>query len=123
MGIVASVAVGLVLLVAGASKIASRDRWPAEAEAMAAPKWVVPVVPWIEIVLGAAMTATVRRDITAWPAAALFVVFTGLIVANLARGRRPVCACFGALSARPLGWSHVARNAILIGLAVVAGVA
>lgn len=122
MGVAASVAVGLALLLAGTAKIAVGGRWPAEARSMGAPGWTVPVVPWLEIVLGAAMVAAVRREVTSWPVVGLLVVFTALIVSNLVRGRRPVCACFGALGARPLGWGHVVRNGVLIALAVTAAV-
>ena len=119
MGSIASVLVGLTLVVAGVFKVAARDRWPAEAASMGAPRVVVPIVPWFEIVLGAAMVALVRREVTGVIAAVLFVAFTVLIVTNLVRGRRPSCACFGALTARPLGWGHVARNLALICLSLL----
>ena len=56
------------------------------------------------------------------PIVALFVLvaFTALIVRRLAQGQHPPCACFGAWSAKPLGWSHVARNVVLMVIAVVA---
>ena len=120
MGPVASIIVGVTLLVAGVMKVALRGQWPVEAEAMGAPRWVVPAVPWFEIALGASMAAMVRRDVTGWIAAALFAVFTALIVNNLARGRRPVCACFGSLRPRPLGAVHVVRNVALIALSILA---
>ena len=47
-------------------------------------------------------------------------LFTLLIVFNLGRGRRPVCACFGSWSSRPLGWSHVVRNVVFMLVAVLA---
>ena len=119
MGVVASVVVGIALLVAGVMKVAARDRWPAEAVAMGAPRFAVPVVPWLEIGLGASMATVVAREVTGVLAAMLFAVFTVLIVVNLARGRRPACACFGALTARPLGWVHVARNLALVALALI----
>ena len=119
MGVVASVVVGIALLVAGVMKVAARDRWPAEAVAMGAPRFAVPVVPWLEIGLGASMTTVVAREVTGVLAAVLFAAFTVLIVVNLTRGRRPACACFGALTARPLGWVHVARNLALVALALI----
>lgn len=119
MGVVASVVVGITLLVAGVMKVAARDRWPAEAVAMGTPRYVVPVVPWLEIGLGASMATVVAREVTGVLAAMLFAAFTVLIVVNLARGRRPACACFGALTARPLGWVHVARNLALVTLALI----
>ena len=41
----------------------------------------------------------------------MLVVFTAWIVVHLVRGEHPPCACFGSLSAAPLSWWHVARNA------------
>jgi hypothetical protein len=43
----------------------------------------------------------------------LLAVFTIAILANLVRGREPACHCFGQLSAEPIGWATVARNAVL----------
>jgi hypothetical protein len=51
-------------------------------------------------------------------ALALLAMFTTLITVRLAQGKRPPCACFGSLSARPLGWRHVLRNGVLMALAV-----
>lgn len=54
---------------------------------------------------------------TAWSAAAaalaLLLLFSAAIAVNLARGRRPSCHCFGQLSAGPVGWRSLARNAAL----------
>ena len=49
----------------------------------------------------------------------VLVAFTALIVARLAAGQRPPCACYGAWSSRPIGPGHVARNVAMIGLAAV----
>jgi hypothetical protein len=40
----------------------------------------------------------------------LLAAFSVAVLVNLARGRRPECHCFGALSSGPLGWSTLARN-------------
>jgi hypothetical protein len=46
--------------------------------------------------------------------------FTLLLLANLGRGHRPVCACFGSWSAKPIGNGHVVRNVAMMVLAVIA---
>jgi hypothetical protein len=46
--------------------------------------------------------------------------FTLLLLANLGRGHRPVCACFGSWSAKPIGTGHVVRNVAMMVLAVIA---
>jgi methylamine dehydrogenase accessory protein MauD len=43
----------------------------------------------------------------------LFSLFAVAIGANLARGRKPNCRCFGQLHSAPAGWSTLARNAAL----------
>jgi methylamine dehydrogenase accessory protein MauD len=48
----------------------------------------------------------------------LLLVFVVGIGANLARGRKPDCHCFGQLHSAPVGWKTLARNGVL---ATVAG--
>ena len=40
-------------------------------------------------------------------------LFAAAIGANLARGRKPECRCFGQLHLAPAGWSTLARNTVL----------
>lgn len=122
MPIVASVVVGVAFLVAGGSKVAAGPDWPAQARGLGAPEVTIPVVPWIELTLGAALVAQVARRPASVVAIALLATFTALIVARLREGNRPPCACFGAWSATPLGLGHVGRNAALIAAAVVAAI-
>lgn len=120
VAVVASVVVGLVFVVAGAAKIAQGARWPAQAAQLGAPAAVAPLVPWWEIVVGALLVVQLA---TPWPAIAALVtlvVFTALIGRVLARGEHPPCACFGGWSAAPVGRRHVARNVLLLALAVTA---
>ncbi|MFK7918058.1 MAG: MauE/DoxX family redox-associated membrane protein [Ilumatobacter sp.] len=118
--VVAAVLLGAAFVVAGASKLAARDSWPVQARGLGAPAWTVPLVPWTELTIGALLVVQLWRPVMAVAAALLLVVFTALLVAKIAAGERPPCACFGAWSARPIGWGHVARNAVLLGLAVAA---
>jgi uncharacterized membrane protein YphA (DoxX/SURF4 family) len=117
---VAAVIVGLAFLLAGASKVAAGPRWPATAIEMGAPRITIPLVPWVELAVGAGLLVQVAMPIPAVAAIALLVAFTALIVVRLREGRRPSCACFGAWSAEPIGRVHLIRNAVLIALAVVA---
>jgi methylamine utilization protein MauE len=52
-------------------------------------------------------------------ATAILAVFTLAIVWQLLRGRRPACACFGALTDSAISWKSVGRNVLLIALAAV----
>jgi len=55
-------------------------------------------------------------------AAGLLTVFAAAIAASLRRGNRAPCRCFGA-SSTPLGPGHIARNAVLVAVALVGLVA
>ena len=122
VGRLAAVVLGIVLLVAGIAKRADR-RWPQDAAALGTPPWAIPVLPWFEILLGAVLVSGLARPAAAALAGLVLLAFTGLLVLNLARGRRPPCACFGASSRRPIGPGSVVRNLVLLALAVIAFVA
>jgi len=120
VGLVASILLGLVFLVSGGSKIAAGPSWPEQARGLGAPSIVVPVVPWVEIALGAVLVMQLAPVPAAAIALVLLVGFTALIVRRLSQGRHPPCACFGSWSAKPLGPGHVARNVGFMVLAVCA---
>lgn len=120
VGTVASIAVGVAFLLAGASKLAAGRRWPATAREMGAPALTIPFVPWIELAVGAALVAQLAMPFAAVLALALLVAFTTLIAVRLAHGERPACACFGAWSAEPIGPTHLVRNGVLMALSVLA---
>jgi len=120
--VIASVVLGLAFVVAGGAKLAAGDEWPAQARGLGAPLIAIPIVPWIELVVGAAL---VFRLIPPWPALAALVLlaaFSALIGRRLMHGEHPPCACFGAWSARPIGPMNLVRNAglALLGLASLA---
>ena len=119
LGVVASVILGGVMCVAGGSKIAMGNRWPVEAQALGAPKAIAPIVPWCEIALGALLIVQLKPEVVGALSVALLVTFTLLIMRQLQIGHRPVCACFGSWSSKPLSWKHVARNVGFIALAVL----
>ena len=118
-GRLAAVVLGIVLLVAGIAKRADRG-WPRDAAALGTPPWAIPVLPWFEILLGAVLVSGLARPAAAALAGLVLLGFTGLLVLNLSRGRRPPCACFGASSRRPIGPGSLVRNLVLLALAVIA---
>jgi hypothetical protein len=120
VGLLAAIVLGALFLFAGASKIALGPAWTEQAAELGAPRAVAPVVPWLEIVLGALLISQVAQVPVVLAAIAVLTVFTVLIVVRLAQGRRPPCACFGTWSARPIGPWHVVRNLAMIALGVVA---
>ena len=112
--------VGSVFVWAGATKLQARRAWAAQARDMGAPPWVIPFVPFVELVLGAALVLGWWPRVTTVVGIFVLVAFTALIVTNLLRGNRPACACFGVRSARPISWLFVARNVVFVGLLLVA---
>ena len=102
VAVVASVLLGVAFLVAGGSKVAAGPAWREQADGLGAPGWVVPILPWVEIVVGALLVTQVARRPAAVVAIVLLLAFTALIALRLRQGRRPPCACFGAWSTRLL---------------------
>lgn len=123
VGLIASIVLGAAFLFAGGAKIAAGPSWPVQARGLGAPGWAIPLVPWIEIVVGALLCAQLIEPLPAFAAAAMLLVFSALLALRLSRGQHPPCACFGSWSAKPLSWRHLARNAALIAIAIVAAVA
>lgn len=117
----ASVAVGLVLLVAGSAKLRQRD-WPATAAAFGAPRWLAGVIPWIEVALGALLVTSVGLPWTALAAAGLLTAFTAMVALRLVLGQAVPCGCFGETSPRPVGFDTLVRNVVLILAAMAAAV-
>lgn len=113
--------VGVALATAGVVKLFS-PQWLKQAAMLGVGSALARVVPWVEVALGACLIADVARRVVALLAIALLASFTSLLAFRLAHGVRPPCACFGRLSARRIGPATLARNAILIGLAIVAAV-
>lgn len=113
--------VGAVLVAAAVSKLA-RPGWAEQAPSLGVPVAVARPVPWVEIVFGAALVSGVAHPVAAWGAAVLCAGFVGVVGRQLAHGHRPVCACFGQWSRRPIGVWTLVRNLALTAAAVMAAV-
>jgi len=116
----AATALGVLFVGAGVSKAVTGTAWTSQAQRLGTPRRVAAAVPWIEIVVGAAVAARLAIPWSAIAALALLAAFTAVLVARLASGDHPPCACFGAWSTRPLSWWHVVRNGAMMALAVAA---
>ncbi len=123
VGLVASILLGLVFILSGATKVAAGAAWPEQARDLGAPSFVVPVLPWFEIVLGAALVMQLAPVLAAATALVVLSGFTVLIARRLAQGQHSPCACFGEWSSRPLSPTHLVRNTAFMALAVLALVA
>lgn len=119
VALVASIALGAAFLLAGGAKLAAGDAWPAQAAGLGAPAIAIPTLPWVELVVGAALVLQLVPPVPAIAALCLLIAFTAVIARRLTEGKHPVCACFGAWSATPIGPSHLARNGALMVLGVL----
>ena len=111
--------IGLVLLVSGTLKI-RQPAWPAAAAAFGTPRVLIPLVPWIEVVLGALLVAQVGGLWTPLGALILLAGFTVAVGWHVARGDRVPCACFGESSTKPVDAVTLSRNLALCALALAA---
>jgi peroxiredoxin/uncharacterized membrane protein YphA (DoxX/SURF4 family) len=110
-------AIALAFGVAGLAKLADRTGTRQAVINFGVPAGlalpVATLLPATELTLALALIP----EITAWYAAlaavALLLIFMAAMIWNLALGRRPSCNCFGPMSAKPIGWKSLVRNAIL----------
>lgn len=105
-------AAGKALDQAGARRAVTDFGLPAEFAPLAAR-----MLPALEAAVAATLMVSAVARAGAAGALLLLVVFTGAMLAALARGEAPTCHCFGAVAAHPVGWGAVARN---LGLALAA---
>ena len=113
------VAVGVVLLLAGFTKL-RQPAWAAMAGAFGTPRRLVPVVPWTELVIGALLVTGAAGRIPVLAALALLAAFTAAVASRLAAGRRAPCGCFGEASPAPIGPATLVRDVVLLAAALVA---
>jgi uncharacterized membrane protein YphA (DoxX/SURF4 family) len=117
--VIASVVLGAVFIVSGVTKIAAVQQWRVQAAGLGVSGFVVGVLPYAELGIGALLAAQVARRPVGIVAGVVLLAFTTLLVVRLSQGRRPPCACFGGLSTKPISWTSVARNALFIALAAL----
>ena len=84
-------------------------------ERLARPSLVALVVA--EALIAALLAIPPTRLAGAFGALSALGLFTLALTWQLVRGRRPACACFGALTAAAISWKSVGRNLLLMALA------
>jgi len=113
----------LVLLVAGAAKLADREGSRSAVLAFGVPELlagpVVALLPLAELAAGVLLVVSATARAAAVLAAVLLLGFCAGIARSMIRGEAPECHCFGQLHSSPAGPKTLARNALL---AAVAGV-
>ena len=121
--LVLRVAIGLVFIVAGASKIGHAAQFAAQiAGFRLLPQPVVAplalVLPFLELLLGGYLAIGLFTRASAWTAALLFALFDAAIASAVVRGMTVSCGCFGPNDTTVTTWTEVARDAVLVVIAI-----
>ena len=119
LGTLAGIMVGAVLVISGAAKLADR-RWQDREIQLGSPKWILPFLPYVEIVIGALVAVRVQRIVIGAIAVGLFAVFTIFLLVKWDERKGEPCNCLGMLSTRPASKKTILRNLALLSLAVAA---
>lgn len=120
-GVLSRGVLGFTFLVAGVAKLANPRAAAVAVAAFGAPAFARPLLrllPVGEVLVAAALAFAVTAWPGSWVAAVLLSIFIVAMLANLARGRRPACNCFGQIRPTPISGLSVLRNVVLLGLAV-----
>jgi uncharacterized membrane protein YphA (DoxX/SURF4 family) len=122
--LVLRVAIGLVFVVAGLAKIGHATEFAAQiAGFRLLPQPVVApmalVLPFLELLLGGYLVVGLFTRASAWTAAALFALFDAAIASAVVRGMTVSCGCFGPNDTTVTTWPEVARDAVLVVIAIV----
>jgi uncharacterized membrane protein YphA (DoxX/SURF4 family) len=112
-----------VFMLAGFTKLRDLARTREDFTALGLPPRTVPVLsiglPVLECTVGALMLFGSSAELGVALAIALLTIFTAVIGLNLWRGRRPACACFGALTHARIGVGTLLRNLGLMAVALL----
>jgi peroxiredoxin len=110
----------IVFAAAGAAKLADPAGLRETAVRFGLPRTLAPaaiLLPVAELAVAAMLLPARLAWAGALAALALLLVFTAAVAAQLARGRRPECNCFGAVRSRPIGPETLGRNGALLACA------
>jgi peroxiredoxin len=107
--------------VAGTAKLADRAGARRMVVGFGSPEAMASALVWVlvcsELGIAVALLLAPSSRHGGWGALALLLAFGAAAAINLANGRRPECRCFGSVRAHEVGWSTVARNALLASVA------
>jgi hypothetical protein len=117
----------VVFATAAAAKLTDRAGARRAVRDFGVPAALVPAVavclPVVELAIALALLPLTSAWWAATGALVLLLVFVVAIAANLMRGNRPECRCFGQLSSKPLGWRTLGRTGLLAAVAAMVVVA
>jgi hypothetical protein len=117
----------LILALSGSAflKLRALKSLPAQMQAFGIPGSLAVVaaivVPVAELAIAVSLATFRDSPVPAFAAIGLLSVFTGAVVANLARDEPPPCPCFGIATAdQPVSARTIVSNGWLLALAVIA---
>jgi uncharacterized membrane protein YphA (DoxX/SURF4 family) len=113
------IVLGITFLMSGIGKLASGE-WPAVAKRFGTPTRVIPLLPPIEIILGALLVMQLGGPWVPLVTLAVLLVFTAAITVHVLRKDEVPCGCFGEGIAKSVSPATIARNVALCALTVVA---
>jgi hypothetical protein len=124
LALAARIVVAAAFVVAAVQKLRALPAMRAQLQGFGVPGPLVgasvAVLPALELATAAALVAVPYSSVPSFVAVGLLAVFTGAVIGNLSRGRRPPCPCFGAgASDVPISARTVVRNGWLLALAVL----
>jgi len=113
---ISAVCVGVVFLLAGASKVVNMAQWLRDAQSQAVWKPVAVVIPFVELILGGCLVGLPVSPVVLGLSTTLLLVFTAFLIAQIRVSSDVPCACFGSFLRRPPSGKDVLRNLVLIAL-------
>lgn len=117
----ARLSLAAVFTIAVTAKLADTNDLRHAVEAFGVPRMVAAILAptMIATEFGVAVLLLTAPRYGALAALTVLTGFSAAVLANIARGRRLECHCFGRLSNGPIGWPTLARNGCLAGLAAI----
>ncbi len=125
LAIGARLVVGVALIIAARAKLRDRQAFAEgvhdyDVLSPSVEEPVARLVPWIELALGVCVLAGLALPWSAVAAAELFAVFGLAIASAVRRGKDIPCHCFSASDTHRIGLGAVARDGVLVALALIA---
>ncbi|MEW6716247.1 MAG: MauE/DoxX family redox-associated membrane protein [Chloroflexota bacterium] len=122
--LLARLVLGVVFLVSGLGKALERQRtistviaYQVLPEALA--RVYAVLLPWVELSLAWLLLVGLFTRLAALALGLLLLSFAIAVSANLARGRRMDCGCFGRAGRERLSWRTLARIVVLLSLSAI----
>ncbi len=79
---------------------------------------LVMLVPALELMFAALQWVRPLQPLVGMSMAAMFVVFTLLLLFSLLQSEKAGCGCFGSASSQGVSWFAIVRNLVLVALAL-----